>query len=111
MKENLIELKFSEEEITQIMDLAACNYSPEKVAIQLDVNKSSFLAIWNDKESDVRCAYEAGKLKATFGIMNKQRELAESGNITAAQIFLKESDKIAKAAIRDRILYQGIDAD
>jgi len=43
--------------------------------------------------------------------MNKQRELAESGNITAAQIFLKESDRIEKAAIRDRILYQGIDAD
>jgi|GEM_PF-1114056 len=108
---NLIELKFSDEEITQVMDLAACNYSPEKVAMQLDMDKKAFLAIWYNKESEVRMAYEAGKLKATFMIMNKQRELAESGNITAAQIFLKESDKIEKAAIRDRILYQGIDAD
>ena len=108
---NLIELKFSDEEITQVMDLAACNYSPEKVALQLDMDKKAFLAIWNNTSSDVRLAYEAGKLKATFNIMNKQRELAESGNITAAQIFLKESDKIEKASIRDRILYQGIDAD
>jgi hypothetical protein len=108
---HLIALKFSEEEITQIMDLAACNYSPEKIAIQLDVDKPSFLQMWYDKSSDVRNAYEAGKLKATFMIINKQRELAESGNITAAQIFLKESDKIEKASIRDRILYQGTDAD
>ena len=108
---NLLELKFTEDEITAIMDLAACNYSPEKVAVQLDVDKKAFMAIWCKKTSDVRLAYEAGKLKAVFNIMNKQRELAEDGNITATQIFLKESDKIEKAAIRDRILFQGSDVD
>jgi len=107
---HLIELKFSDEDITTIMDLAACNYTAEKVAVQLDVDKKAFMQLWHNQNSDVRKAYEAGKLKATFNIMNKQRELAESGNITAAQIFLKESKEIEIAAIRDRILF-GTDAD
>jgi hypothetical protein len=107
---HLIELRFSDEEIQTIMDLGACNYAPSQVALQLDCNKKAFLKLWNDMDSDVRQAYEAGRLKANFGIMNKQRELAESGNITAAQIFLKESKEIEIAAIRDRILF-GHDVD
>ena len=102
---NLLPLKFSEEEITQIMDLAACNYSPEKVAIQLGVDKQEFLRLFNTAGSDVREAYEGGKLKATFNIMNKQKELAESGNITAAQIFLKESERIAVENCRNQCLF------
>lgn len=102
---HLLPIKFSDEEITQIMDLAACNYSPEKVAIQMGIDKKQFIQLYTTPGSDVREAYEAGKLKATFNIMNKQKELAESGNITAAQIFLKESKEIENACIRDQILY------
>lgn len=97
--------KFSEEEFTQIMDLAACNYSPEKIALQLGLDKTAFVRLYSDLNSNVRQAFEAGKLKAQFNIMNKQKELAESGNITAAQIFLKESLKIENASIRDRLLF------
>ena len=85
---NYLELKFSEEEYTSIHDLAGCNYSPEKIALYLDVDKKAFLDLWYQKESDVRKAYERGKLVADFNISNKQKELAEAGNITAAQIFI-----------------------
>ena len=100
-----LELKFSEEEYTSIHDLAGCNYSPEKIAIYLDVDKKAFLELWYRKESLVRQAYERGKLVADFNISNKQKELAEAGNITAAQIFLKEAERTETNNIRNRILF------
>jgi len=102
---NYLELKFSEEEMTAVHDLAGCNYSPEKIALYLDVDKKAFLQLWANKESEVRLAYERGKLIAEFNINNKQKELAEKGNITAAQIFLKESEKNEVNNIRNRILF------
>lgn len=102
---NLLELKFSEEEMTAVHDLAGNNYSPEKIALYLDVDKKAFLQLWSNKESEVRLAYERGKLVAEFNINNKQKELAEKGNITAAQIFLKESEKNETNNIRNQILF------
>lgn len=107
---NYLELKFSEEEYTSIHDLAGCNYSPEKIAIYLDVDKKAFLQLWYQKESMVRQAYERGKLVADFNISNKQKELAEAGNITAAQIFIGMREVTEVERIRDQILY-GHDAD
>jgi hypothetical protein len=102
---NLLENRFSEEEMTAIHDLAGNNYSPEKIALYLDVDKKAFLQLWSNKKSEVRLAYERGKLVAEFNINNKQKELAEKGNITAAQIFLKESEKNEVNNIRNRILF------
>jgi len=97
--------KFSEEDYTSIEDLSACNYAPEKIALFLEVDKKSFLKLWNDKENEVRKRYERGKLVAEFEIQNQQKELAKKGNITAAQIFLKESEKNEVNNIRNRILF------
>jgi hypothetical protein len=106
----LLDLKFSEEEMTAIHDLAGCNYSPEKIALYLDVDKKAFLQLWYQKESEVRQAYDRGELIAAFNINNKQKELAESGNITAAQIFLAEAEKTKIETIRNQILF-GHDVD
>lgn len=100
-----LELKFSDEEYTAIHDLAGCNYSPDHIALYLEVDKKSFLQLWYDKDSEVRKHYERGKLIAEFNINNKQKELAEKGNITAAQIFLKEAEKNEVNNIRNRILF------
>lgn len=102
---NYLDLTFSEEEYTAIHDLAGCNYSPEYIAINLEVDKKAFLRLWYDKDSEVRRTYERGKLKSVFNINNKQKELAEKGNITAAQIFLKEAEKNEVNNIRNRILF------
>jgi hypothetical protein len=101
----LLENRFSDEELTAIHDLAGCNYSPEKIALYLDVDKKAFLQTWNIKDSFVREHYDRGKLVAEFNINNKQKELAEKGNITAAQIFLKEAEKNEVNNIRNRILF------
>jgi hypothetical protein len=100
-----LDLKFSEEEFTSIEDLAGCNYSPEKIALYLQVDKQAFMRLWYDKESTVRVAYERGKLVSEFNINNKQKELANAGNITAAQIFLKEAERTEVNNIRNRILF------
>jgi len=100
-----LDLKFSEEEYTTIEDMAACNYAPEKIALNLQVDKKAFLRLWYDKDSEVRVRYETGKLKAEFDINNKQKALAMSGNITATQIFLKEAEKNEVNNIRNRILF------
>jgi hypothetical protein len=101
----LLDLKFSEEEFTSIEDLAGCNYSPEKIALYLQVDKQAFMRLWYDKESTVRVAYERGKLVSEFNINNKQKELANAGNITAAQIFLKEAERTEVNNNRNRILF------
>ncbi len=107
---NYLELKFSEEEMTAVHDLAGCNYSPEKIALYLDVDKKAFLQLWYNKESEVRKAYERGKLITDFNISNKQKELGEKGNITAAQIFIGLREATEVERIRDQILYGHDDA-
>jgi hypothetical protein len=102
---DLLENRFSEEELTAIHDLAGCNYSPENIASFLEVDKKAFLKTWNDKSSLVRQHYDRGQLMAEFNVNNKQKELAEKGNITAAQIFLKESEKNKINNIRNQILF------
>ena len=102
---NYLELKFSEEEMTSIHDLAGCNYSPEKIALYLDVDKKAFLELWYQKESAVRQAYERGKLVSDFNISNKQKELAEAGNITAAQIFIGLRKDTEVETIRNQCLF------
>ena len=102
---NYLDLKFSDEEYTAIHNLAGCNYSPEKIAVYLEVDKKAFLQLWYDLDSEVRKSYERGKLVAEFNINNKQKELAESGNITAAQIFLNMKTENEINTIRNQILY------
>jgi hypothetical protein len=103
----LLPISLDEEQINQIMDLGACNYTPDKIILLMGFDKEAFMVSFEDKESDLRQAYDAGILKAQFMIMNKQRELAESGNITAAQIFLKEAQAVKNAQTRDKILFDG----
>ena len=95
----------SDEDLNVIQNMAACNFAPSEIALQIGVDKKAFLQLYHKKESDVCLAYEAGKLKTTFDIMNKQKELAEGGNITAAQIFLKESERIEVENIKKRVYF------
>jgi hypothetical protein len=64
-----------------------------------------FLKLWYDRTSEVRTAYDRGQLQSEFLIHQKQLDLAKAGNITAAQIFLKESERIKTENIRNHILF------
>ena len=95
----------TEEDLKSIESLSACNYSPERIALYLSIDKKAFLQVWYDKESSIRVAYDKGKLVAEFEIMNKQLELSKSGNITSTQVFLKESKDREIENIRNKILF------
>jgi len=92
----------TDEDLEQISKLAAANYSPESVALYLDIPKEDFFEVFKDKDSFLRATYDRGKIASEFKVIDKQRELAESGNITAAQVFLKESQRLeVKQIIND----------
>lgn len=98
-------LIFSDEDLTIIEQLSGCNYSPEKIALYLDMGKKEFLKEWRNPDSLVRTAYDRGKLVSSFLINQKQKENAESGNITAAQVFLKEAKEEEAKNILNNVLY------
>ena len=102
---NYLPVHISDEDLNTIQNMAACNFAPSAIALQIGINKKSFLQLFYTKESDVRMAYDAGKLSSTLAVMGKQKDLAESGNITAAQIFLKESEKIEFENLKKRVYF------
>ncbi|MDO5636262.1 MAG: hypothetical protein Q4G18_03335 [Myroides sp.] len=101
----MAKLLITDDEITIIEELSGCNYSPEKIALYLDADKREFMKLWQTKDSLVRIAYDRGKLVASYEVNKKQKENAQSGNITAAQIFLKESKEEEAKNILNNVLY------
>ena len=95
----------SEDELQAVEDLAALNYPPEKIALYLEQDRVQFLELYYDPLSDIRTSYDRGQMKAEFLVNQKQLDLAKSGNITAAQIFLKEAEKIRIDNIRKQVLF------
>lgn len=98
-------LILSDEQLEDVENLAAVNYSPEKIALYLDLDKKAFLQHYYNHLSEVRMAYDKGQLQAEYLVNLKQLELAKSGNITAAQIFLKEAEKNKVQNILKQILF------
>ena len=87
-----LELKFSEEELAQIEALSGAGYSPEKIAMYLDVDKKKFLKEWKNENTIVRYHYDRGLLLDSAAIAMKLAEHAKGGNITAIQ----QLDKIQR---------------
>lgn len=105
MKQIESPLLLSEEELKVVEDMSSVNYGPEKIAMNLGVDKRQFLREFFKKTSEVRMAYDRGQLTADFAVNSKQMELAKSGNITSAQIFLKEAEARKIETLRNQILY------
>ena len=88
-----LELKFSEEELAQIEALSGAGYSPEKIAMYLDIDKKKFLKEWKNENTIVRYHYDRGLLLDSAAIAMKLAENAKGGNITAIQ----QLEKIQRA--------------
>ena len=98
-------MKLSQEEFEMIEDLAASNYAPSQIATYLSLDKKEFLERWNDPESTVRHHYDKGKLTADFEINQKLLINAKSGNITAAQIFEKNRERVNVENLKQQIFF------
>lgn len=96
---------FSEEQYLEIEDLSACNYLPEKIALYFGLDKQEFMDAWNDENGTIRHHYNRGKMVAEFQINSNQKRMAAAGNITATQIYFKETEKIEFKNILNKVLY------
>lgn len=106
-KKNIAPLNLDEQQLEVVRNLAACNYSPENIAKYLSVDRVSFMYEWYDSDSDIRSEYDSGQMVAQFQINDKLRVQAESGNITAAQIFFKEAEARRIENIKQQTLFGG----
>lgn len=84
----------SEEE--EIARLSACGFTVSEMALQLGYDRKAFALQAEIVDGDIWTAIQAGRLGSQFTIMDKQRLLSESGNITSAQTFenMKEKKRI-----------------
>ena len=53
---NYLPIHISDEDLDTIQNMAACNFAPSDIALQIGVDKKSFLQLFANKESDVRQA-------------------------------------------------------
>lgn len=82
-------MQLEPEQIEELEQLAGCNYSPEKIALYLGVDKNEFLQEWNDPESQIRYHYDRGVLLIQAKADMSLSKSASEGNITAHQQYLK----------------------
>ncbi len=83
-------MELIDEQYEEIEKLSGCSYSPEKIAMYLDVPKDWFLKEWNDKDSKIRYHYDRGLLITQATSDMKLVDAAKTGNITAYQQVLKQ---------------------
>ncbi|WP_027064580.1 hypothetical protein [Maribacter sp. Hel_I_7] len=98
-------MKLSQEEYEQIEDLSAANYGVDKIAMYLSLDKKEFRIDWENLNSLVRHHYDRGQLVADFEINQKLLENARSGNITAAQIFEKNRERVQVENLKEQIYF------
>lgn len=108
-------LTLTDEQLDQIESLAACNYSPADIAKFLGEDIAEFrkeFARGYDEsfpneilQGNIAYRYEAGRLKAKAEIDIKLLSNAKSGNLTAAQIYVKNAQEREFENIKMKILY------
>lgn len=96
-------VELTEEE--EIARMAACGFTNGEMALQLGYVYGEFKMAAETKDSDIWTAIQAGKLKSEFTLIDKQRQLAESGNITAVQIFQNVLKKKKIQQLKDQIYF------
>ena len=99
------ELRLSQEDLEQIEDYAACNYSPEQIAKCMDFAKADFMAAWYNHEHPVRFHYDKGQVQADFEINQKALQTAKAGNLTAMQIYQKNRETVKLENLKQQILF------
>ncbi|MBT0549174.1 hypothetical protein [Riemerella anatipestifer] len=95
----------SDEEYTQIENLAGAGYGPNKIAMYLDVPYKDFMKEWNKPNSKVRYHYERGILMVDANAGMKLAENAMSGNITAHQQLEKVRRGQLLAELKKKYIY------
>ena len=90
-------MQLTDEQLKDIENLGGLNYSPDKVAMMLAVDKDEFLSDFNMSDTDpryiegqIRFHYDRGLLMAQQKIDAANLKMAEEGNLTAIQQYKKD---------------------
>lgn len=100
-------IKLSDQEYEQIEDLAACNYTVEKIAMYLSQDPVEFVREYNKPESLIRYHFEKGILTANFEIDSALLKNAKTGNITAVDTFQKRQESVLLHNLKRKFLNNG----
>ena len=95
--------ELSDEEV--IEQLAGCNYGPRDVALYLGVDEGEFMRTWNRPDSAIRKCYDRGRLKSQALVNQQLLQNAQTGNITAAQIYEKNRAQTELDNLRNQIFF------
>lgn len=79
---------FSQEEIAEIEKMAGLCFTPEQIAIVLEIDPEQFRALYNDKSSEVYLHYQRGALMHESEVRNSIYQLAKGGSSTAQQQYI-----------------------
>ena len=85
--------------------MASCGMTISEMALVLGVALKTFKAQALSSGSKIANAILAGELRTEVAITTQQKLLAESGNITAVQVFEKRLDKKETQKIKERLFY------
>jgi len=96
-------MKFSKEQIEQIEDLAALNFTFKQVAMYLDIPIELFYTLYNEKDSELRYHFDRGQLLAKAHIDMSMLDSAKKGNITAQQLYDKRAKQNKLDEAKERI--------
>ena len=92
-----------DQKLSSIEDLAASNFAPSDISVRLGINKAGFMRIWREQGSEIRTAYEKGRLRIKEEKMEALETEITLGNITAVQIHDKHSEEVEFEAKKKEI--------
>lgn len=107
IKQSFAEIKLSQEEFDTIEKLAACNYTPQMIALYLDVDLNEFMRQYLVPESLIRHHYRKGLLESEYLISQKLLDNAKTGNISAVDTFEERQNKVNLRELKKRIFNDG----
>lgn len=87
--ENKTSMEFSPEQIEELEQLAGINYTIKQIAMYFNVDYKLLLNFYADESSWFRHHFDRGRLLTQAKVDMSTVQSAQSGNISAQQIFSK----------------------
>lgn len=101
-------LKLSDEELTELEELAGIGYSLKKISLYFGLSyiavRGAFDSCMDPQPGDIRYHYERGILKTQATIDKQIVAKASEGNLTAIQIYQKQKEANDLRDLKENIL-------
>jgi len=98
------QLQLTTEQYKVVEQLAGCNYSPEQIAVYLDIDVKTFLESWNKHDSVIRYHYDRGILLIQADADMVMADNARTGNITSYQQYIKQANLLKIDNLKKKLL-------